>query len=212
MTNEQKFDKGIDHLQHQREILLGKIEPLNQNQLDFRPSRQSWSVGQVAYHVGMAESVWLGYLKKLLKSAGQERKATLEVSLDELPFSSRIIPDFVLRSWLFLTPASFFIKLIPRPVQSMLFAVPIFKMDAGPRMQPKHGESRAHVLRYLAETRREALDLLQPLKDWDLTRLRIVHPLVGEQDVYGVLELLSSHEQRHSQQIEAIKSRSSFPK
>jgi len=211
MSNQDKLARAIERLQHQRAVLLGKIDGLQQAQLDSQPGGQAWSIGQVAHHVGLGENVWQGYLKTVLKNAKQTREATLQVSLDEVPFSSRLIPDFLLRNRFILTPVTLMVNCMPRPVQSMFFAVPLIKMDAGPRMQPKHGLSRTQILQFLDDTRKVTLDLLQPVAGWDLARVRIVHPLVGDQDVYGILELLTSHEQRHAQQIDSIKKKPNFP-
>lgn len=211
MSNQDRLARAIDRLLHQRAYLLSKIEGLQQAQLDFQPSRQAWSIGQVAHHVGLGENVWQGYMKTALKNAKQTREATLQVSLDDVPFSSRFVPDFLWRNRFVLTPLSLMVKCIPRPVQSMLFAVPLLKMDAGPRMQPKHGLPRTQILQMLDDTRKMTLDMLQPVSDWDLARVRIVHPLVGDQNVYGILELLASHEQRHAQQIDSIKKKTNFP-
>ncbi len=211
MEKRNSLERSIERLQQERLGLLGRIEGLNQAQLDFRPSRQLWSIGQVAHHVGLGEKLWQGYLATALKNGGQRHEASVHVSLEDVPFSSRIVPDILWRNPFVLTPLSLMIRLIPRPVQSMLFAVPLIKMDAGPRMQPKHGLPKTQTLQFLAEARRTTLDLLQPVRDWDLTRIRIIHPLVGDQDVYGILELLSSHDQRHSQQIDSIKKNGNFP-
>ena len=211
MTASEQLKRGVDRLQQQRGVLLGAIETLTQEQLDYRPSRHSWSIGQIAHHVGLGEVVWRGYLKALLKDGGAGGSAVLRVSLQEVPFSSRILPDFVLRNPLVLAPLSMMVNLMPRPLQSMFFAIPLVKMDAGPRMQPKLGMSRSQVFKFLAETLKGTLDILDPLAGKDLSRYRIVHPLVGDQNVYGVLDLLSSHEQRHAQQIESIRKASAFP-
>jgi hypothetical protein len=93
----------------------------------------------------------------------------------------------------------------------MLFAVPLFKMDASTRMQPILGLARARIRDLLRDIRQATLDLVEPCGDWDLTRFRVVHPLVGNQDIYGVLELLASHEQRHSLQIDSIRKQPGFP-
>jgi hypothetical protein len=84
-------------------------------------------------------------------------------------------------------------------------------MDAIPRMQPKLGLPRVQILKLLDETRNATLAIVQPLAAWDLTLFRVIHPLVGDQDVYGILELLANHEQRHSQQIDLIKKLPGFP-
>ncbi len=212
MTNQDRLTKAVDRLQHERAVFLSRIGRLDQGQLDHKSSRTSWSIGQIAHHVGLGEGVWQGYLRSILKNGDREKGATRKVTLQEVPFSSRLLPDFVFKSPFIITPLSIMINLMPRPLQSMFFAVPLVKMDAGPRMQPKPGIARAHVLKFLDETRKATLELVEPLADWDLTRFRIIHPLVGDQDVYGILELISSHEQRHSQQIESLKKVTGFPR
>ena len=211
MTNRDRLTRVLDRLQHERAVFLSKIDGLNQAQLDYQPSRHAWSIGQVAHHVGLGEGVWQGYLKSILKDGKREKGATRKVSLEEVPFSSRIVPDFILNSPFVLTPLSVLMNMMPRPLQSMFFAVPLVKMDAGPRMQPKRGLPRAHIYKFLEEIRKNTLQLVEPLADWDLTRFRILHPLVGDQNVYGILELLASHEQRHAQQIATFKKTNGFP-
>ena len=211
MTHSDRLSKSIDRLEHEHAVFLSKFEGLSQVQLDYRTSRNSWSIGQVAHHVGLSEGVWQGYLRSLLKGGNRAKGATLRVSLRDVPFSSRVIPDFILNSPLVVAPITIFINLLPRPVQSMFFAVPLLKMDSGPRMQPKLGMPRAQILKLLSDTRKATLDLLAPVENWDLTHFRIQHPLVGDQDVHGILELLSSHEQRHAQQVDSIKKSLHFP-
>ncbi len=211
MTNEERLTKALDRLQHERAVFLSKIDRLSQEQLDYQSSRHSWSIGQVAHHIGLSEGVWQGYLKSVLKDGDREKGATRKVSLDEVPFSFRVVPDFVLKSPFVLMPLSVLVNLMPRPLQSMFFAVPLIKTDAGPRMQPKRGLQRAQIFEFLEEVRHSTVQLLEPLAEWDLSRFRILHPLVGDQDVYGILEVLASHEQRHSQQIERLKKTSGFP-
>jgi hypothetical protein len=211
MTNRETLEKAVDRLQHERAVFLSKFERFDQRQLDYRPSRNSWSVGQVAHHVALGESVWQGYLKNVLSAGSRERGAVERITLDQIPFSSKIIPDFFFKSPLVVVPLSVFVNLIPRPLQSMLFAVPLFKMEAGKRMQPIPGLTRSKIIDLLHDVRKATLDRVEPCCDWDLSRFRIVHPLVGNQDVYGILELLASHEQRHSMQIDSISKQPGFP-
>ncbi len=211
MTNRELLEKAVDRLHHERAVFLSKIERLVQAQLDYSPSRNSWSAGQVAHHVALGESVWQVHLKNVLAGGDREGGAVERVSLDQIPFSSRIVPDFILKSPLVVLPLSFLVNMMPRPFQSMLFAMPLIKMEASTRMLPTQGLSRTQILSRLEETRKATLNLVEPCADWDLTRFRVVHPLVGDQDIYGVLELLASHEQRHSLQIDSIKKQPGFP-
>ncbi len=211
MTQREQLEKSLERLRAERAVFQGKIARLSQAQLDFKSAPHSWSIGQIAHHVGLGEGVWQGYLRGILRDGLRDNGITRRVSLQEVPFSSRVIPDFILKSPFVITPLSLFMNFLPRPMQSMLFAVPLFKMNAGPRMQPKSGQSRSHVIAFLENTRKITLDLVAPHADRDLSRFRIIHPLVGDQDVYGVLELLASHEQRHSLQIDSIQKAPGFP-
>ncbi len=210
MTDRERLEKAVDRLQHERTAFLSRFERLDQAQLDFKPYRNSWSIGQIAHHVALGESVWQGYLKNVLAKGDREDGAVEHVSLKQIPFRSRFLPDFIFKSPLVL-PMSVFVNMLPRPLQSTMFAIPLFKMDASDRMQPTFGLPRARVLNLLEQTRKRTLELVEPRADWDLARFRVVHPLVGSQDIYGVLDLLASHEQRHSIQVDSIRRKSAFP-
>jgi hypothetical protein len=79
-------------------------------------------------------------------------------------------------------------------------------------MQPRVGLTRTQILKILSDTRKTTMDLINPVADWDLSRFRLNHPLVGEQNVYGILELIASHDQRHTSQVESIKKTSDYPR
>lgn len=211
MTNKERLMKSVDRLQEQRAALLRKVDYLSQQQLDFRSDRLSWSVGQVTHHVGLAEELWQGYLRELLEGASSAQERTRKVTLKEVPFKSRLVPEFLLQSSLFLVPASVFINVLPRPVQSMMFAVPLIRMQSGPRMQPKAGLSLSELLQLLERVRRSTLEILKPVEERDLSRFFIDHPLIGKQNIYGMLELIASHDQRHALQIESVKRSPRFP-
>jgi len=211
MSNRDRLEKAVGRLRRERAAFLSRFESLTQTQLDFRPSRNAWSVGQIAHHVALGETVWQGYMKSVLARGDREHGAVERVSLKQIPFRSRFFPDFVFKSPLVVTPMSVLVNMLPRPFQSMLFAVPLFKMDASERMQPASGLPRAQVFGLLEEVRKRTLDMVEPRADWNLGRFKVSHPLVGDQDIYGVLDLLASHEQRHSLQIESIRKKPGFP-
>lgn len=211
MTNREQFSRAVSRLERERALLLEGIGRMSRPQLDFKPSRPAWSVGEVVHHVALAEKLWQGYVRELLDKGDPQRGARREISLQEIPFSSAAIPDALLRSPLVLGPLSFMVNFVPGPVQSTLFAVPLIKMQAGPRMQPTHGLPSSTLLELAGQVRQTTLKLLAPAAQWDLTRFRIVHPLVGDRDIYGILELIASHDQRHRLQIKSIQENPDFP-
>ncbi|MBI2821454.1 MAG: DinB family protein [Acidobacteria bacterium] len=212
MNRQERLSSVMERVQQARASLLGKAEDLKQPQLDFKPSRSAWSAGEVVHHVGLAEQVFQGYLRELLRPELQERGAIRRLSLQELPFGASLVPDFLLRSPFVLLPVSIMVNFIPAPVQSLLFEVPIIKMQTGDRMQPTHGLTRAALLDFVREVRRTTLGILAPAQRWNLSRFRITHPLIGNKDVYGILELVASHDQRHQRQIERVRENPGFPR
>ncbi len=212
MTNKERLKKATDRIRRARSLVLGKVEGLSQNQLDFKPYRSHWSVGEIAHHLGLAEEIQLGYVRELLQAGSKERKATRKVSLDELPLGVLFVPDAILRFPLVLAPISLMTSLSPQFLTSALFANPFVKTKTAPRMQPRPGIPRAELLDFLDRVRRSTLKILEPVEDWDLSRFRYQHPLIGNQDIYGLLDLLASHDERHARQIEHVKKRTEFPK
>lgn len=211
MTNREKMGRMQNLLRRERANLLGALEGLTDEQLNFKPNSRSWSAGQVAQHVGIGEEVWQGFLRSLLSEGAGRGGKVRRISLQELSFTSRLIPDFVLNSPLVLEPVSVLVDWMPRPLQMMFFAVPLVKIGAGPRMQPAGGLSGKALLEYLSGIRKATLELLGPHSDEDLSTYRIIHPLIGDRNIYSVLEMLANHERRHTSQIKSVIGSAGFP-
>jgi hypothetical protein len=100
---------------------------------------------------------------------------------------------------------------MPKSVQSALLATPLVKVKTAPAVEPKAGIFREELFRFLEQTRENTLELLQPAKDWDLTLFRWFHPMLGRHNIYETLELVASHDRRHSGQVERVKQHPRFP-
>ena len=116
-----------------------------------------------------------------------------------------MIPPRILRLTPVLLPFSLMSRLMPQSLQTSLLANPVVKIKTAPLVEPKFGISRAELIEQLRQVRQATLSVLQPVQEWDLSRFRWFHPLMGTHDVYGTLELLASHERRHSGQIERVR-------
>jgi hypothetical protein len=164
--------------------------------------------------VVLAESVWQGYLAEILEEGSRNQGAVRAVSMEEVQYTSPLLPDVVMQSPFFLGPLSVMTGLIPTPIEALLVATPLFKIRAGPRMRPRHGLPRDTLLQFAHQIRETTLGILSKTRDWDWDpeRFRISHPLFGSRDIYGIMELIRSHDQRHRRQIEAAKACRRFPK
>ena len=212
MTNAEMLASAIGKMQEERAAFLRRIEGLSQAELDFKPAPDSWSVGEVAHHVGLTETVFHRYMADLLRSGSREQGASRTIPFDELPMGPQMIPPSILRLAPVLLPFAIMSAFMPQSLQSALLANPLVKIKTAPAVEPKHGIPQSELLAFLTKTRQATLALLEPVKDWDLTRFRWFHPLMGGHDVYGTLELVASHDRRHATQVERVKSDPKFPR
>jgi DinB family protein len=214
MTNEEKFARATEQMQRERTAFLARFEGLSQVQLDFKPARDSWSVGETAQHVGLTERVIRDNLQSLLEEASDasDRQDTLrKIGFRELPLAPRFIPAAFFRFPPFVMSLSLMSRMVPRPVQTFILANPLLKARAAPNVEPTAGMPQAELMEFLISARESTVALLEPLKSRDLSRIRWQHPLLGTHDVYGTMELLAGHERRHRTQIERVKSNARFP-
>lgn len=212
MTNAERLASAIGKLQEERAAFLRHMDGLSQAELDFKPAPDSWSVGEVAHHVGLTERVFHRYMTELLRSGNPEQGASRTIHFDELPMGPQMIPTSLLRLAPVLMPFAILSSLMPQSLQSALLANPWVKIKTAPAVEPKHGIPQAEMLDFLKQARQATLELLEPVKEWDLTRFRWFHPLMGAHDVYGTLDLIASHDHRHAGQIERVKSNPKFPR
>jgi len=211
MTNAERLTLAVERLQKERAALLAPLHGLSQAQLDFKPSESAWSAGEVAHHVSLTERVFQGYMRDLLQAGGPVKGASRTIRFEELPMGPQMIPTSLLRLAPVLLPFSIMSSLMPESLQSALLANPLVKIKTAPQVEPKAGIPGAELLELLSQTRQATLALLEPVQDWDLTRFRWFHPLMGGHDLYGTLELVASHDRRHCGQNERVKKNPRFP-
>ncbi|MBI3895850.1 MAG: DinB family protein [Acidobacteria bacterium] len=211
MTNEEKFDRALNRIQQERAAFLSRFDSLSQDQLDFKPSQDSWSVGETAHHVSLTEKVVQENLQALLLAGREEQGATRRISYRELPVAPRMFPGFLLRLAPFQVPFSIMTSFMPSALRSFFLANPVVKVRTAPAVEPRAGILRAELLDNLHQVRDATLQLLEPVRGWDLSCFRWTHPLIGTYDIYGTLEFLANHDFRHGIQIERIKKNSEFP-
>ena len=205
-----KLQDSIARMEEKRERIGDAVRPLSQAQLDFRPSPDVWSIGQVAEHVALSERGLLAIVKSLMEDPGGRR--VLEVSYEQLPLTIQGIPNDIARlSFELVRPFSFLTRFTPKSVVQFMLANPIVKAKAAPQSEPAHGKPRAELIAFLSEIRRSTLHFLDGVKDVDLSQFHWSHPILGYQDLYGILDLITSHDTRHILQIEGLRKDPGFP-
>jgi len=210
VTNVDRLQDSIAKLKEKREKIAGTVQELSQAQLDFQPTAESWSIGQVAEHVALSERGLMNIVKSLFQ--GPAGRRVLQVSYEQLPLTIQGIPAGIARlSFELLRPFSFMTRFTPRSIVQFMLANPVVKAKAAPESVPAHGKARADLVAFLTEVRQSTLQFLDTVKDKDLSQFHWSHPILGYQDLYGMLDLIASHDNRHIQQIENVKKDPHFP-
>jgi len=166
----------------EREHLLRKVDGLTQEQLDFRPSADKWSIGEVLNHLNILET----RVGMLLHKKTEEGK-----SLGHTPDTDE---ESVL-------PCLDHLR-IPHHDSSV---------NAPELVHPKSGISKSELLEALSLSREKLLAAMENLSAVDPTKLVAPHPLFGEWNMYKWAIAIGQHERRHTVQIDAVKSAPGFP-
>ncbi|HWP86136.1 MAG TPA: DinB family protein [Terriglobia bacterium] len=210
MTDQTKLQEGIVRIQEQRGRIIGVLQTLTQAQADFQPAAGAWSIGQIGQHLALVERGLMEIVRDMFDRSGPRQ--VLKVEYDRLPLTLKGVPRGVARfGFQMIRPFSFLARFTPQALISFVIANPIVKATAAPQTEPAPGKKTAEVLTLLSEVRQETLRLLERAKERELSQYHWLHPVLGYQDLYGTLELIASHDQRHLQQIERVRKDARFP-
>ncbi|HEX4567231.1 MAG TPA: DinB family protein, partial [Vicinamibacterales bacterium] len=102
---------------------IAAVAPLTQTQLDFRPREASWSVGEVADHLILAEALYRGEIERLIEMVRKGERPRLKRSFADVNVSPLYLPDAVL-SMLEL-PFGIMSGMIPRSVRRIITQFPL---------------------------------------------------------------------------------------
>jgi uncharacterized damage-inducible protein DinB len=171
-----------------RERLFGAVDGLTAEQWTFRPGEGRWSINECVEHVMNVENRVLGSIGK---KVAEPLNTNAAVNAHEAPpESARQAKD-----------AEIAVRVIDRTTRRQ---APEATRPTGQWPEPgtaleEFRKTRARTEQFVAGS------------DADLRSYFIPHGAFGELDCYQWLILLGSHAERHTLQIEEIKSDSAFP-
>ena len=177
-----KLSEIVELNETERRALIVSVNDLSQEQLDFKPSDDEWSIGEVLRHLSILErrvSMLLG--KKL-----QEATA------------AGLGPD--------LTEGSVLDCLDQFPIE-----VPDIKVRAPEQVKPEHGLEKQFLMDALTESRGMLRCAIDAISEVDLSKLTFPHPFFGELNLYQWTLAVGKHEHRHCIQIDNIKTAAGYP-
>ena len=84
LTDEERT-KAIDHLTQSREKVLATVEGLSEEQLNFKPSEESWSIAEIVEHIAISENAIPQSIDGALQeTADVSRRSEVSMTDDEL--------------------------------------------------------------------------------------------------------------------------------
>lgn len=191
-----------------RSATLALVEKLDQEQSEYRPGADKWSVGEVLDHLLRVDAV-------IVREIG--------VALDQrqrgLPFVYRGLADvdsnvpWVLRPVLpfFEVPFGLFNALVPPRLRRFLIRDRRLPGQAPRVLQPRFGRPIATLREELLETFTTLEEQQQDHPDFNLDHLFYYNSIMGLQSVPGMYRFAANHEERHQEQLREILGDEGFP-
>lgn len=203
------IDRPLAEFTGAREQTLAAIAPLTQAQLDFRPREGSWSVGEIADHLILAETLYRGEIERLIEMVGKGQRPRLKRSFADVNVSPLYLPDAVL-SMLEL-PFGIMSRMIPQAVRNIVMQYPLVPVRNPDIATPRFGRPAAELRQDLQDSLARTRTLVAQHATMDFTQMISEHPLTGATNVEEMFGFLTLHERRHHIQMERVRINPHFP-
>jgi hypothetical protein len=203
------FKESLEMFRATRSRTIELMNDLSQTQLDFTPETGKWSVGEVLDHLLLAESLNRGQIAELidLKKAG--RNPFVRRTFSDVNVSVAYIPKSLLPA--LEVPFTLLNAFIPASVRQCMTRNRLIPAQAPDIATPRKGRPTAELRENLTSSFKETESLFNANPDLDYLEMSVQHPLLGRNDVPGLLRFTAAHEQRHQSQIKDIMASPQFP-
>jgi hypothetical protein len=200
------LEESLKMLRDARGRTLAMTDGLSQAQSDYAPAPGRWSVGEVLDHLLLAEKMNREQFAELIELQRSGRPAEVRRSFADVNVSVAYIPKSLLP--LLEVPFTVLNMLIPAGVREGMMRSRVIPDAAAPR----RGRPAAELRRDLAASLAATLGLFAANPGLDYGAMVAQHPLLGRNDVGGLLRFLALHEERHQAQIADVMSAPNIPR
>ncbi len=148
-------------------------------QLNWKPSAESWSVGQCFEHLIITNSLYFPNIQKVVDGAHRNN------FFSKIPFSTDLIAGLMKNSL--------------KPEQTR-------KMKTFKIFEPAMSDIAATIFDDFAENQQKLIALIEAVKDLDIHQIKISEPLSAALNLRlsDAFEILVMHEKRHFLQAERV--------
>lgn len=209
-TSSTRLASGLDEFRATRARTLEMSEGLTQEQVDFVPGADRWSIGEVLDHMLLGERLNRVQIEKLIQLTREGQRPELILTFSDLNISVVGVPRFLLP--LFETPLTIVNMFVPDSLRNFLTRTRLIPFRNPDPATPRRGRSVAELRGDLVASLQETQRLFQSNPDLDYEGMVVQHPLLGRYDVPGLLRFMSAHEERHQSQIAGIQAAAHSPK
>ena len=203
------IDDELSSFSRCRAKTLELTDSLNQQQLNYSPRDDKWSVGEVLHHLFLTEKTYRDDLAQLIELKKKGKRGVVNRSFSEIDLRFMFLPEFVMR--LGEVPIAIFSSLMPRNMRNFLIRnrlVPFQNPSiASPRQGIAGDELRKMLTRSLAETEK----LIRSNRSLNYNSMIHKHPILGVNTAPQLIHIQTLHEERHQAQIREIKGDRDFP-
>ena len=192
-----------------RRVTIAVVDPLSQRQLDFKPGDTRWSVGEIAHHIVLSESMYRDEIARLVGLAREGRRPYLKRTFTDVNVAPLFLPGPLLS--MMEIPIGIMSRFVPTAVRSFMTEFPLVPTRNPDIATPQHGMPAAELRNTLVRSLDDTRGLIAANGDLDFTRMISEHPLTGATSVPDILRFLALHERRHQGQMERVRTDPRFP-
>lgn len=185
------------------------VQQLSQSQMDYKPAANKWSVGEVLDHLILGQRLYLTYLTQVIAMKKAGKRPLLKLTLTDVDISIGYVPKNLLT--VLEIPLTILNLFLPGSVRDFMTLNRLLPAQNPDITTPRPGRSAADLRDDLMASLRETEALLESNAGLDYGEMMIQHPLLGNNNVPGLVRFLTLHEQRHQSQIESILGSPGFP-
>jgi len=200
---------SLEFLRTTRAYTLEIAQTLSQRQMDYQAEAGKWSVGEVLDHLILGQRLNLCYITEVIGMKKAGHRPVLRLGFEDVDVSLAHVPKNILPA--LEVPFTVLNIFLPSKVRDLITRYRLVPAQNPRLTSPRRFRPADELRNELIASFRETEALLESNVDLDFSEMLIQHPLLGNNDVSGLLRFLALHEQRHQSQIESVLRSPGFP-
>lgn len=200
----------VDRFRIVREQTLAILGQVTAGQAAWSPRAGTWSIAQIADHLLRTEEMYRDQFRRLIQMAKEGRGTTIEISLREVDVAFAAIPREVIPFLEF--PMKMFNVFVPHVVRETMVRFPLIAALNPRSSAPREGLILEKLKKDLAASFAETESFFETPMPRNLDQLTINHPIMGNNNIPQLFDIVIAHEKRHQGQMADVRADANFPK